>query len=81
MPDAAADRAVEMAERLLKLMHSSTVHYLGHQIQPSASFGITVLADTDKRVEDLMHRADRALYRSKDLGRGQISVNLPGQGV
>ncbi|MGO1232797.1 MAG: diguanylate cyclase [Marinobacter sp.] len=81
LPEAAADRAVEMAERLLKLMRNSTVPYRGHQIQPSASFGITVLADTDKRVEDLMHRADRALYRSKDLGRGQVSVNLPKQDV
>lgn len=77
LPEADAEQAAETAERLLKLLRGSVVHYRGHQIQPSASFGITVMAGTDQRLEDLMLRADRALYRSKDQGRGRVNMHLP----
>ena len=79
LPEADADRGCEMAERLLGLILGSRVSYRGHSIQPSASFGVTVLADDDQRLEDLMLRADRALYRSKDQGRSQVNVNLTGR--
>ncbi|GHD40966.1 diguanylate cyclase (GGDEF) domain-containing protein [Marinobacter persicus] len=77
LPEADALQAREMAERLLKLILGAEIVYRGHKIPASASFGVTVLADGDQRLEDLMLRADRALYRAKDLGRSQVNVNLP----
>ncbi|KXS50856.1 MAG: diguanylate cyclase, partial [Marinobacter sp. T13-3] len=76
LPEADTARATDMAERLLQMIRESRVHYRGHQIQPSASFGLTVATDSDQHLEDLMVRADRALYRSKERGRGQVSVTI-----
>jgi len=76
LPEADTARATDMAERLLQMIRDARVHYRGHQIQPSASFGLTVATSSDQHLEDLMLRADRALYRSKERGRGQVSVTV-----
>jgi len=75
LPETGADKAQEMAERLLGLLSDLTVTHHGHSICPSASFGITTLSQGDCRLEDLLHRADKALYQAKDLGRNQVRVD------
>lgn len=40
----------------------------------SASFGVTALHAGDTGLDDLIHRADRALYSSKQQGRNQVTV-------
>ncbi|MDX5329216.1 MAG: diguanylate cyclase [Marinobacter sp.] len=69
--------ALDTAHRLLSALTSLTVDYRNHAIQISASFGITHLGRQDQRLEDLLHRADRALYRSKELGRCQVNLDAP----
>lgn len=76
LPETDADQALEMTERFLNLLKALTVHHQGHAIRPSASFGITLRAAGDQRLEDLLRRADRALYRAKDLGRGQANLEV-----
>ena len=77
LPETEAEKAQEMAERLLALTKNANIDHRGQQIQPSASFGVTTFASSDERLEDLLHRADRALYHAKDLGRSQVQINLP----
>jgi len=45
----------------------------GKMITITASFGLTVSAD-DVSVEELLHRADQALYRAKNQGRNNVVV-------
>ncbi|MGE3624553.1 MAG: diguanylate cyclase [Bdellovibrionales bacterium] len=45
----------------------------GHGIGITASFGLTVSHD-DVAIDELIHRADQALYRAKNQGRNQVVV-------
>lgn len=40
----------------------------------SASFGFAVFPEAGETSEDLLHRADTALYESKRAGRGKVSI-------
>ncbi|RVT40886.1 GGDEF domain-containing protein [Sphingobium algorifonticola] len=40
----------------------------------SASFGVTALQSGDRGLDDLIHRADHALYMSKQRGRNRVTV-------
>jgi len=67
-PVAVAD-AEFVAERLMRLIGDPVV--LGHQkIYPTASIGIAV-ADDQTEVDDLLRRADTAMYRAKAQGRAR----------
>jgi diguanylate cyclase (GGDEF)-like protein len=77
LPETTEQEALDTAHRLLSALTSLTVDYRNHAIQISASFGITRLGRQDQRLEDLLHRADRALYRSKELGRCQVNLDAP----
>lgn len=45
----------------------------GEKLHLTASFGLTAIVH-DMTVEELLHRADQALYRAKTEGRNRISV-------
>lgn len=61
--------ARRVTDRLLDLL-GEPVMLEGQQIFPSASVGIA-LADGESQVEDLLRRADTAMYRAKAQGRGR----------
>ena len=42
------------------------------QVSVTASLGVTLLASDDKRIEEALCRADRALYRAKADGRNSV---------
>ena len=44
----------------------------GAMISMTASFGVTQLQPEDQNIEDIIHRADRALYRAKESGRDRV---------
>lgn len=75
LPETGLKMAQTLAERLLGLIQELTVHHGGQSISPSASFGISLLGSRDRRLEDLLSRADRALYQSKNQGRGQVNLS------
>ena len=72
--DAHAAQASELAERLLGVMHETPVRYHDVRIRPTASFGISSLHPDEPNLENLMARADSAMYESKALGRGRVRV-------
>ncbi len=74
LSDARAVQASEMAERLLNLMQKTPVRYRDVRIRPTASFGVSALRPEEPNLEDLLARADNAMYESKALGRGRVRI-------
>jgi len=62
----------EVAEALRQQIASLELSHDGRSIRVSASFGATAFCIGDEGVEDLISRADRALYRAKSSGRNRV---------
>ncbi|MYL26117.1 MULTISPECIES: sensor domain-containing diguanylate cyclase [Halomonadaceae] len=69
LPDTDQDEARILANRLRQCLSSSSVACRDATVSASASFGVSSLIPADDGVDDLMARADRALYRAKQAGR------------
>ncbi|ANH69721.1 hypothetical protein ABE85_22900 [Mitsuaria sp. 7] len=74
LPQTSLEDATHLVERLRHHIETS-----GLELQPgsppallTASFGVTALRPEDLRVEELLGRADQALYRAKDGGRNRV---------
>ncbi len=70
---AAAER---VANRLLKLFDEPLL-VAGREINVTASFGIALLSDAMERPDELLRRADLAMYRSKASGRNRYVFHSP----
>lgn len=68
----------ELAESLCRRAadQASRIALRGEQVSISLSIGITSPREGDS-VESILHRADRALYKSKDFGRNQVQCHEP----
>lgn len=66
--------AYQVLDRLRERLATTPVSVPGQQPIPvTASFGL-IESMRDQRVEDMLHRADQALYRAKKSGRNRIVV-------
>ena len=74
LPDTDMTMAHVLASRLLALLCNLVVSYEKSRISPSASIGISSLGNGDRRLEDLMCRADEAMYQSKAKGRSRVTL-------
>jgi len=71
---AAADDASQVAERVLEALRQPVVLGTGHEVVATMSIGMA-LSQTGTSRDDLLHDADVAMYRAKELGRGgQVAV-------
>ncbi len=61
-----------IANRLLRLISSNKLIYMGEKISVTASIGMTKLLETDTP-DSLLSRADGALYVSKNSGKNMVS--------
>ena len=66
-----------LAERILKKVESAAVIHGSDVIGVTVSIGAAVVAKQDRDVEDLIERADRALYAAKDAGRNCVRMAVP----
>lgn len=64
--------AVQVAERLRATLAQSPVLAAGRAIGYTLSIGVASLSPADQGVEDLLRRADQALYQAKRLGRNRV---------
>ncbi len=62
---------VLITERLLELIRSNTLIYMGENIQVTASIGTTQYRQTDKP-DTIIARADKALYHAKSTGKNKM---------
>ncbi len=79
LPETGEKAALEVAERLRKKIAESTYTQEGVTIKRTASLGVATL-DTDAEPvgpEELMKRADQALYQGKLNGRNQVRLWKP----
>ncbi|MEO7262946.1 MAG: sensor domain-containing diguanylate cyclase [Jatrophihabitantaceae bacterium] len=71
LPDASLRDAGLVAERLRARLRAHDIAAIGSSV--TASFGVAELQPADATAENLLHRADQAMYRAKALGRDQVA--------
>jgi two-component system, cell cycle response regulator len=77
LPATDAEGARVVAERIRKQIASETLVVDGHGIRVTASFGVAgAAAEAQASITsaDLVHAADKALYRAKGAGRNRVCV-------
>jgi diguanylate cyclase (GGDEF)-like protein len=78
LPGAPANRAQEVAERVLVSVRGTRIEWGGAEIEMTCSIGVAAVPDTVGRVENLLAAADAALYRAKETGRNRVVMAGPG---
>lgn len=72
LPETPADRAVEVAQRILKAVASAPLEFEGKRIPTSVSIGIACYPEDGRSVDVIQARADRAMYLAKEQGRNSV---------
>lgn len=66
------DEATYLAESLLETIRERKIKYQNHEIQVTATIGVADYNAQYQHVDELIERADRALYIGKETGRNQV---------
>ena len=74
LPGVDMARAIDMADELRERIESSSLDVEGEELLMTSSFGVATLTGKDTCLNDIIVRADRALYRSKRAGRNQVDL-------
>jgi diguanylate cyclase (GGDEF)-like protein len=62
-----------VAERFRRMVEESTLSHLNQEIKVTISIGITSYPENDAaKIEDLIEKADKALYQAKESGRNKV---------
>ena len=80
LPDAKADAAVQLAERLRASVAALVVEIGGREVRVTVSLGVAEQPPGESWVASL-ERADSALYRAKQTGRNRVVVSGAEQSV
>lgn len=74
LPGANREEATAAAARLTELMGTHVFHVAGHEVRVSASVGIVLYPEHGQMADDLLSRADLAMYHAKNRGRNMAIV-------
>jgi diguanylate cyclase (GGDEF)-like protein len=72
LPEASPQRPFLPVERLRQVIAETPFSYEGTRIAVTASFGVAWIASAEEGVEELLARADQALYAAKAGGRDRV---------
>lgn len=72
LPDVHAQEAVVTAERLRLHIAAWAGEAAGQPLHCTASFGVGEIAPADTGLDNLLQRADYAMYRAKQAGRNRV---------
>jgi diguanylate cyclase (GGDEF)-like protein len=72
LPDTDRDGAQYAAERIRKATEDTEISAYDAVIKSTLSVGIATFPDDAKKMEELIDKADWALYRAKKLGRNRV---------
>lgn len=75
-PGSTEDEAQNIAERILELFRQP-VRFQGKPCNLGTSIGIATSEGGDRESEDLLNKADAALYEAKQSGKGRICLFTP----
>jgi len=74
LPGINADSAKPIAERIRTAVENSSFDYKGNQVSSTVSIGLASYPDSSNNVDELMDKADKAMYQSKTEGRNMVSI-------
>jgi diguanylate cyclase (GGDEF)-like protein len=75
--DCPPEKAGEVAERARQGIESGTIIEDRSAIRCTASIGVAVVEETDRDIQDVIARADGALYIAKASGRNRVELHAP----
>lgn len=74
LPMADPVKAVEGADRLRRMIRQTKFSHEGKEVAVTASFGLSCAPGHGSRPEELLKKADEALYLSKQRGRDRVTL-------
>lgn len=74
LPNTMPDQAMATAERIRKAVYSAELIVPDGSVSVSTSIGIALYPDHGAEAEELINKADRALYVSKNKGKNRSTV-------
>ncbi len=74
LPETDLTGAAGMAERLRQAFATATTSLDGIEVRVTASLGVAVWRAPAESLDNLLHRADQALYAAKHAGRNKVMV-------
>jgi diguanylate cyclase (GGDEF)-like protein len=72
LPGADDDEALAQAERLRACIQSEEIAWGDDVLTVTTSIGLSAVRPTDERVDEVLARADKALYQAKGEGRNRV---------
>jgi diguanylate cyclase len=72
MPKMEQNTAIQAAEKIRKMIEGKNWNAIAKELEITASFGISCVKEKDTTAS-VFNRADKALYRVKNIGRNQVS--------
>lgn len=76
LPETTHNDTLSLAERLLEHIKKDSVYFEGAELNVTVSIGVASLGPGIHSTEDLVIRADQALYQAKSLGRNRVYSGL-----
>jgi diguanylate cyclase (GGDEF)-like protein/PAS domain S-box-containing protein len=74
LPEADSLPAARRAEQIRQKCADTLFQHKGLTIRITISFGVATYPDHAQNLDDLLNKADKALYISKNLGRNQVTT-------
>jgi diguanylate cyclase len=75
-PATSMESAAAVAERIRKLIQNTRLVYHKNEIGMTISVGVTQALDSDQSIEMMFNRADKAMYKSKKEGGGNMVTSV-----
>jgi diguanylate cyclase (GGDEF)-like protein len=72
LPDTELAQALALAERLRQSVAEARVPHGGQALAITLSIGVALMGADDRSADDVLARADRALYAAKAAGRNAV---------
>ena len=74
MPGTSLESAVKRAEEILHKCTNIIIAHEGQALKVAMSLGVATYPDHGQEAEEIIFKADKALYKSKKNGRNQVSA-------
>ena len=74
LKNASLEEAKLVAEKFRETVATGIVFYGGQEISLTVSIGVAAMHDDVNDIEDILKRADDALYRAKAMGRNRVAT-------
>ncbi|WP_100406402.1 GGDEF domain-containing protein [Bacillus solitudinis] len=74
MPNCSKEEALDIAEKIRRIVEDNTFHVLNRDISITTSIGVATTEDGAVPFKELYRKADQALYKAKQSGRNKVCV-------